>query len=105
MNGPKFDAARKHFELACFFSRAHAALAADALRVFGDHGSDVSGVVREHFPSAVKDELRQLVRKVTEHTDAGYACRPRGVRTATIICLARSIATKQGAGFYGPQPL
>lgn len=37
---------------------------------YGSHGPLVSGVVREHFPKAVKDDLRKLAHLIT---DAGEA--------------------------------
>ena len=41
-----------------------------ALAKYGDHGPLVSGVVRDHFPKAVKDELRMLAHLITDAGDA-----------------------------------
>jgi hypothetical protein len=41
-----------------------------ALAKYGDQGQLVSGVVREHFPKAVKDDLRKLAHLITEAADA-----------------------------------
>jgi hypothetical protein len=84
-------------------SREHSALAKRALEKYGDHGSQISGIVREHFPENVKTQLRALARKVTEKSDAAYAIRPRGVRHTTMRKLAAEVAERDGSGFYGPQ--
>lgn len=36
---------------------------------FGDHGPLISGVVRDHFPDAIKDRLRFYARLIGEQTD------------------------------------
>lgn len=92
------------FVVACAASREHDRLAAEALEKFGAHGPQISGCVRDHFPSDVKDKLRALARDVTTYSDRGYALRPSRVRLDTMRHLARSIATRDGSGFYGPQP-
>ncbi len=38
------------------------------------------------------------------HEKAAYASRPPRVRLDTIRTLGRTIATRSGSGFYGPQP-
>lgn len=40
--------------------RAYCAVAVDALATYGDHGSLISSIVRDHFPIEVKDMLRSL---------------------------------------------
>lgn len=99
------DLARSHFYfwMACTHSRMHAQYAAESLEIHGEHGAQVSGCVRDHFPEAVKDHLRNLARTVTENLDRAYAARPRGVRHATIVALGRAIAKRDGCGFYGPK--
>lgn len=97
-------AAASQFVFACQMSRAHSALAAKALTEFGEHGPQISGCVREHFPDDVKEKLREYARLVTEYSDRGYSLRPYRVRTDTMRHLARSVATRDGSGFYGPQP-
>ena len=96
--------AQKLFAMACAASRLHNALASYGLERFGDHGSQISGCVREHFPEALKNELRALSYMVTRYSDLGHDARPSRVRSATMRHLARSVATRDGSGFYGPQP-
>jgi len=82
----------------------HDELAKAALLVFGDHGAQISGCVRAHFPEPVKDELRALAQEVTAACAKGATLRPRGVRSSTMRALARDVAARDGAGFYGPRP-
>jgi hypothetical protein len=95
---------RVFFELACMNSRLHSQLATMYLGEYGDHGSSISGCVRDHFPESVKDTLRSYAVNVTLMSDAAYAARPRRVRFATVRALGRAVAKRDGAGFYGPQP-
>jgi len=91
------------FALACHVSRAHDSYAAEALKVHGDHGSLISGCVRDHFPEHVKNTLRAMALSVTKYSDSAYAARPRGVRYSTMIQLARAVAARDGSGYYGPR--
>jgi hypothetical protein len=100
----KFARAVEHFRLAVESSKQHSALAASALKKYGSHGPDISGVVRDHFPANVKTDLRLLARNVTEQRDAAWAARPRGVRASTMRRLGTEVADRYGSGFYGPQP-
>lgn len=104
IGNPKFAAAEAHFVAACAASRAHSLCAAKALDLYGDHGSLISGCVRDHFPSPIKDFLRTLAQPVTLESDAGYSTRPARVQFATMRKLAREVATRDGSGVYGPQP-
>lgn len=104
INEPRFAHAANLFALACAASRYHSMMAQNALRAYGSHGPDISGCVRSHFPDHIKDDLRSYARRVTEYSEAGYAARPPRVRRATMVRLARLIATRDGSGFYGPQP-
>lgn len=97
-------AAQDWFGIACAASRYHSEIASRALAEHGDHGPQVSGIVREHFPEHIKETLRQMAQAVTKHTDAAYKLRPTGVRHSTMRALARAVAAEQGSGFYGPQP-
>lgn len=90
------------FADACRLSREHDAVAASALATYGDHGPQVSGIVREHFPLVTRDHLRSLARNVSILSDAAYAARPPRVRLATMRALARAVAARDGGGFYGP---
>lgn len=101
---PDLKRAAELFTDACAQSRQHSKTAADALQTYGDHGPLISGCVRDHFPMFTKDYLRSLARNVGILSNAAYESRPRGVRVATMRALARAIATRDGSGFYGPQP-
>lgn len=101
----KLAKAADRFAKACGASRRHSELAAQYLKEYGDHGSLISGCVRDHFPDDEKNTLRLLAFLVTEYSDAAYAARPARVRHSTIRKLGQLVATRDGAGFYGPQPL
>ena len=101
---PDLFRARRWFVSACQASRAHADLASLALAAHGDHGPDVSGCVRQHFPEAVKKTLRDLAQNVTLYSDCARDARPKGVRHATIRALGAAVARRDGTGFYGPCP-
>jgi hypothetical protein len=101
---PDLADARELYADACRCSREHDSITARALRLYGDHGPQISGIVREHFPSGTRDVLRGLAQMVTLYSDEARAARPRRVRMATIYALARAVAARDGAGFYGPQP-
>jgi hypothetical protein len=83
---------------------AHSKAAANALAEFGDHGSLISGCVRDHFPADVKEHLRELAKDVTAESDKAWAARPTRVRHSTMLKLSRAVAQDTGSGFYGPQP-
>ncbi len=104
LKDPKFATVTAHYERACKASRLHKAESARALANYGDHGPQISGCVRDHFPSAVKERLRNLAQIVGREMDAAKAARPKYVRMATIIDIGRSVATRDGVGFYGPSP-
>jgi len=103
LNNPKFRSVQVCFEAACKASRDHSALAAEAFAKYGDHGAQISGCVRDHFPEDVKNALRKLAATVTLNSQSAYDMRPARVRTATIRQLGREVATRDGSGFYGPQ--
>ena len=100
---PRLELPRDLFAVACKFSREYDAMLRDALAAYGDHGADISGAGREHFPSEVKDALRNKARAVTFNSDLAYSARPKGFRVATMRQLARAVALRDGSGFYGPQ--
>ncbi len=93
----------KLFEKATRASRAHYRLVSDSMDEYGDQGPQISGIVREHFPTDVKNRLRKLSRDINKYADAAYYARPKGVRNTTMQALAGAVATKTGTGFYGPQ--
>ena len=103
IDNPKFEAARICFEAACEASRKHSALTAAALETYGDHGAQISGCVRDHFPETVKNDLRHWAQTVSRRSDMAYQNRPSRVRMSTMRALGREVATRDGSGFYGPQ--
>lgn len=100
---PDLARAAELFEAACEQSRAWDKAAHEALTTYGDHGPQISGCLRDHFPESTKSYLRSLAVNVSLLSDAAWAARPARVRHATMIKLARSIARRDGAGFYGPR--
>ena len=105
IGNPKFHLSQTYFELACQSSRTHDLEAREALAKYGDHGPQISGCVREHFPDGVKRDLRFWSREVSRFSDLAYKHRPRRTRSTTIRRLGQEVATRDGAGFYGPQPI
>ena len=101
---PELAPAAEYFAKACAASRDHSALAAKALGEHGDHGPLISGCVRDHFPETVKDELRQLASWNRVLSEMARQSRPKRIAAATMRELAQAVATRDGAGFYGPQP-
>lgn len=94
--------AAEDMRLCYAFSRAHSKLARWAERTYGDHGPLISGSVRLHFPPHVKDCLRHLARKVTEHSGRSYAAwHNAGRRRATWFRLKEQTIARDGRGFYG----
>ena len=100
---PDLQRAAELFADACRISQDHMRAAASALNTYGAHGPDVSGCVRERFPECTKSYLRSLARNVSILTAAANAARPARVRVSTMRALARAVAARDGAGFYGPQ--
>lgn len=89
---------------ACEASRDHSALTAKALATYGDHGPQISGVIRNHFPEEIKTELRKLAKEITYLSDLAFHYKkPKRVRFATMRKLSQAIAKRDGSGFYGPQ--
>ena len=101
---PDLAEAARQFARVCEASREHSKAAAAALRMYGDHGPLISGCVRDHFPEEVKEHLRWLAKATADYSKLAHAARPPRVRTATMRELARAVATRDGAGYYGPQP-
>lgn len=97
------SAARFHFENACRASRKHQELVRLSLEEHGDRGSQISGIIRDHFPEHVKNRLRNLCRTITTESDRAWAARPPRVRTETMRRLASAVAQRDGSGFYGPR--
>lgn len=100
----RFSTVIHELSQSCVASKEHSTLASNALTMYGDEGSLISGCVREHFPQEIKDALRNLAHAVTAHSDAAFAARPSRVRHATMIHIAKLVAGEVGHGFYGFQP-
>ena len=100
---PDLQRAAELFADACRMSMDHTRAASDALAIYGAHGPDISGCVRDHFPDGTKDHLRALARNVSILSNAAFAARPARVRGLTMRALARAVAARDGSGFYGPQ--
>ena len=101
---PKFDRAAELFAEACRLSRDHNKATQDALASYGDHGPQISGVIRDHFPDDIKKHLRLLCFLITDSSNAAWQARPKYVRNGTMLALSRMIAARDGSGFYGPRP-
>lgn len=93
--------AAKHFAVAAAASRAQSELAHALLKKHGDHGPNISGIFRDHFPEKQKDRLRKLCHVICEENDLGIAARPKGVHKSTMFTLARAVCKRDGTGFYG----
>ena len=103
LKNPKYANVVSHFAASCKASREQSAIVHESLETYGNHGPNVSGIARDHFPAPVKDELRRLCRVICEESDAAYAARPKWTRRDTIRHIGRLVAARDGAGFYGPQ--
>lgn len=99
---PNLTHAADLFAEACRLAREYNLEMSKALDYYGDHGPQVSGAGREHFPTCTKDHLRSLARNCSIMLDAAYAACPPRVRRSTMRKLAAFIAARDGTGFYGP---
>jgi hypothetical protein len=94
--------AEQQMILAYAHSRAHRDLSEQALLVYGDHGSPISGVVRDHFPEFVKNELRSLSLRVARLLDESRVSWSKARKhLRTWIRLKDAIIAKYGKGYYG----
>lgn len=77
--------------------RAYADLVTLALTTYGDQGSLISGVVRDHFPNVVKDQLRQTIRLANRESARSLAhWKAAGKRFTTWTYLRDSTRTVLG---------
>jgi hypothetical protein len=97
---PDLLPAVKHFQECFRLSRAHNSLVRNALECYGDHGPQISGIMRDHFPDWVKRRLRKLCNQMNAAADAGMRARPRGVHRSTMLKLYREVRAQVGSGFY-----
>lgn len=65
--------ARQHAAASSLAERQYVQLASAAFDQYGTQGPLIAGVLREHFPEPVKDELRRLARAETEERDVARA--------------------------------
>lgn len=104
LDRPDLAAAARSFAAACENSRRWSAMVSDAVAKYGRPSAAVAGIYSDDFPSDVKEGLRALALRVTHYLDDGYARRPSRVRMSTMRRLASAVATRDGSGYYGPQP-
>lgn len=104
-NDEKLTLARTWFIDACIMSQRYDKMLKHALETFGDHGPEISGCGRDHFPERTKQRLRDTARLVTWYSDLAWESKPPRYHDSTMRLLAAQCATRHGSGFYGPQPL
>jgi hypothetical protein len=76
--------ARSYLDNAIVTERMYHATASRALIAYGDHGSLISGIVRDHFPEATKTDLRtlcSLFARDFERSVAHWAAAGRRIET------------------------
>lgn len=100
LSDPRFEKAREQFKYAFWLSREHNRIVARALTRYGDHGPQISGIARDHFPERTKRRLRELCRRMNEAKDLGWKSRPKHVRLSTMRALYCAIREREGTGFY-----
>lgn len=95
--GEELARAREWGSLALWCDDQHSRIARIALDVFESHGALVSGVVRDHFPSYVKETLRSLAHHATAFwTIASVHQRLSRHRSAVIAVRTRRYGLDQG---------
>lgn len=104
LSDPKFASVVAHYERACEASRLHRDMSKMAFDYYGNHGPQISGCVRDHFPEQIKNDLRNLARRVSDEMVKAKAARPKRTRLMTVARIGRLVATRDGVGFYGPAP-
>lgn len=88
--------------LAYAHSRAHTELAKLAMEQHSDHGSLIAGCVRDHFPTEVKDRLRNLALEIGPLMDESKRIwRKSGKHLRTWIRLKDQVVARDGKGYYG----
>lgn len=94
--------AKQKMILAYAHSRAHSNLAKLAFKRYGEQGSSIAGVVRDHFPKPMKDRLRTISRKVGELLSESLGdWRCAGKHRATWMKLKDATIDTYGKGYYG----
>ena len=89
------------FAAAAADSRLWDSMVSAAMFNHGDHGQQISGIGRDHFPESTKIVLRTLARRITALSDAAWAARPARVRNSTMRLLRQAVRARDGGGFYG----
>jgi len=100
---PNFALAKMWFVDSCIASIQYDKILKQALSTFGDHGPNISGAGRQHFPATTRQRLRDQCRKVAYYSQMAWESKPKRVHDSTMRTLARQCANKHGFGFYGPQ--
>lgn len=100
MNRPELAEAREQFELAFRYSREHSKQVDDACKKYGDHGPQISGVIRDHFPDDVKEQLRLLCWLMNTANEGAYKMKPKGMHRTTFYRFRDAIRERVGTGFY-----
>jgi hypothetical protein len=90
-----------HLRAAIMASKAHAKLTQWAMAQYGDHGPQISGCMRTHFPEQIKDRLRRLARLVAIRNDRAMQAKPKRCHVASVRKRARAMVRELGTGFYG----
>lgn len=91
-----------HLRAAYRHSRTHSQLAGRAMDLYGDHGSQISATVRDHFPEPIKAKLRYHALCVASRLDKSRAAwKLSGRRFASWMKAKELVISQDGRGFYG----
>lgn len=103
LSRPNLLPAQQSFANAARYSHEWNALVAKSVKAYGDRpqGGFVSGIYSEHFPEPVRNQLRDLARRVSVETDIGFALRPARVQMRTMRNLKNAVRERDGSGYYG----
>lgn len=72
----------------------------EAIAKYGERGPLISGVVYSHFPSEVKDRLRDTLTEAHRLYDAGFAARPKRMRHATMWAAYAEVRAEYPNTYY-----
>lgn len=68
---------------------------------YGSHGSDISGIVREHFPEWAKNLLRSTLKMSYSFQDAGRRKAPAGTRSTTVTAVYNVLRIEMETQLHG----